>query len=104
MIDEWTVCWRAPEEKHSDRAMITLYQLKTNANARLNNMAPSGTLLRGHNVCWNEHFGFSTQLAFLEVREGIWGYYFFIKPYKFYFFPREFLSFIEIHFDFLNFD
>ena len=77
MIDVWTVCWRAPEEKHSDRAMITLYQLKTNANARLNNMAPSGTLLRGHNVCWNEHFGFSTQLAFLEVREGIWGYYFY---------------------------
>ena len=23
MIDEWTVWWRAPEEKHSDRAMIT---------------------------------------------------------------------------------
>ena len=37
MIDEWTVCWRAPEEKHSDRAMITLYQLKMNANARLTN-------------------------------------------------------------------
>ena len=37
MIDERTVCWRAPEEKHSDRAMITLYQLKMNANARLTN-------------------------------------------------------------------
>ena len=24
MIDMWTVCWRAPEEKHNDRAMITL--------------------------------------------------------------------------------
>ena len=54
MIDEWTVCWRAPEEKHSDRAMITLYQLKTNANARLTNMAASDTLPRSHSVCWNE--------------------------------------------------
>ena len=39
MIDVWTVCWRAPEEKHNDRAMITLYQLKTNANARLTSVA-----------------------------------------------------------------
>ena len=54
MIDVWTVCWRAPEDEHNDRAMITLYQLKTNANARLNNMATSDTLLRGHSVCWNE--------------------------------------------------
>ena len=30
MIDVWTVCWRAPEDKHNDRAMITLYQLQTN--------------------------------------------------------------------------
>ena len=22
MIDTWTVCWRAPEDKHDDRAMI----------------------------------------------------------------------------------
>ena len=69
MIDMWTVCWRTPEDKHNNRAVITLYQLKTNANARLNNMAASDTLLRGHNVCWNEHFGFSTQVAFLEVRK-----------------------------------
>ena len=54
MIDVWTVCWRAPEEKHNDRAMITLYQLKTNANARLTNMAVSGALPRDHSVCWNE--------------------------------------------------
>ena len=46
MIDAWTLCWRPLEEKHNDRAMITLYQLKTNANARLNNMAAS--------VCWNK--------------------------------------------------
>ena len=39
MIDMWTVCWRAHEEKYNNRAMITLYQLKTNANARLTNMA-----------------------------------------------------------------
>ena len=35
MIDVWTVCWRAPKEKHSDGAMITLYQPKTKANVRL---------------------------------------------------------------------
>ena len=35
MIDMWTLCWKAHEEKYSDRPMITLYQLKTNANARL---------------------------------------------------------------------
>ena len=34
--------------------MITSYQLKTNANARLNNMASSNTYLLGHSVCWNE--------------------------------------------------
>ena len=34
MIDVWTVCWRAPLDKHNDRAMISLNQLKTNANAR----------------------------------------------------------------------
>ena len=33
LIDVWTVCRRAPEDKHNDRAMITLYQLKTNVNA-----------------------------------------------------------------------
>ena len=33
MIDVWTVCWRAPEDKHNHGAMITLYQLKTNASA-----------------------------------------------------------------------
>ena len=37
MIDEWTVFWRAPEEKQNDRAMITLYQLRTNANLGLTN-------------------------------------------------------------------
>ena len=35
MIDEWTVCWRAPDEKDHNRAMITLYQQKTNANLML---------------------------------------------------------------------
>ena len=51
MIDVWTVCCRAPEEKHNVRAMIALYQLKTNANARLTNMAASDALPRGHSVC-----------------------------------------------------
>ena len=72
--DVWTSCWRAPEDKHNDKAMITSYQLKTNANARLNNMAASDTLLRGHSVCWDETAtgplgGFSIQGAFLEVRK-----------------------------------
>ena len=50
MIDMWTVCWRAPEEEHNDRVMITLYQLETNANARPTNMAASDALPRGHSV------------------------------------------------------
>ena len=56
MIDVLTVCWRAPEDKHNDRAMITLYQLKTSANARLANKAASkaDALLRGHSLLWNE--------------------------------------------------
>ena len=54
MIDVWTEFWRAPEDKHNDRAMITLYQLKTNANAWLTSMVASDTLLRSHSVCWNE--------------------------------------------------
>ena len=45
MIDVWTVCWTASKDKHNDRAMITLYQLKMNANAWLNNMATSNTLI-----------------------------------------------------------
>ena len=43
MIDVRTACWRAPEDKLNDRAMIILYQLKTNVNARLNNMVASDT-------------------------------------------------------------
>ena len=46
MVDVWTVCWRVPEDKHNDRAMITLYQLKTNANACLTDMITSDALLR----------------------------------------------------------
>ena len=54
MIDMWTVCWRAHEEKYNNRVMITLYQLKTDANAQLTNRATSDTLSSGHSVCWNE--------------------------------------------------
>ena len=44
MIDMWTLCWKAHKEKYSDRAMITLYQLKRNANARLANLGTSNAL------------------------------------------------------------
>ena len=54
MIDMWTVCWRAHEEKYNDRAMITLYQLKTNVSVRLTNMATSDALSRGHSMCWKK--------------------------------------------------
>ena len=54
MIDMWTVCWRAHEEKYNNRVMITLYQLKTDANAQLTNRATSDTLSSGHSVSWNE--------------------------------------------------
>ena len=55
MIDVWAVCWRAPEEKLNDGALITLYQLKTKANARLTNIAASDALLRGHRL-WTLRF------------------------------------------------
>ena len=55
MIDVWAVCWRAPEEKLNDGALITLYQLKTKANARLTNIAASDALLRGHSL-WTLRF------------------------------------------------
>ena len=48
-------CWRAPEEKLNDGALITLYQLKTKANARLTNIAASDALLRGHSL-WTLRF------------------------------------------------
>ena len=86
MIDVLTVCWRAPEDKHNDRAMITLYQLKTNANARLTNKATSDDLLHGHSVCWNEPavgpLGVNIsasrfKLHFQKFGNVIWGYYFY---------------------------
>ena len=40
--------------KHNDRAMTTLYQLKSTANGRLSNMAASDVLLRGHSMCWKQ--------------------------------------------------
>ena len=73
MIDIWTICWRAHEEKYNDRAMITLYQLKTNANARLTNIATSGALSRGHSVCSASRF----KLHFHKFGNVIWGYYFY---------------------------
>ena len=88
MIDVLTVCWRAPEDKHNDRAMITLYQLKTNANAWLANMAASDAdaPLRGHSVFWNEHAtgplgvnisAFRFKLHLKKFGNVIWGYCFF---------------------------
>ena len=86
LADVWTVCWGASEEKHNERAMITLHQLKTNANARLTNMAASDAIPRGHSVCWNEPAtgplgvnisasGF--KLHFQNFGNVIWGYYFY---------------------------
>ena len=105
MIAVWTVCWRAPEENHNDMAMITLYQLKRNANARLTNMAASDALPRGHSVCWNEPatgpLGVNISSCIFRSLEMWFEVTIFIKPQKtFHFFPREFLSFIEINFDF----
>ena len=85
-IDMWTVCWRAHEEKYNDKAMITLYQLKTNANTRLTNIATSGALSRGHSVCWNEPAAGSLgenisasrfKLHFHKFGNVIYGYYFY---------------------------
>ena len=38
-------------DMHNDRAVITLYQLKTNANARFSSMAAFDALLCDHSVC-----------------------------------------------------
>ena len=86
MLDMWTVCWRAHEEKYNDRAMITLYRLKTKANARLTNVATSNALSRGHSVCWNEPatgpLGVNIsasrfKLHFQKFGNVIWGCYFY---------------------------
>ena len=53
MIDVWAVCWRAPVEKKNYKAMITLYQLKTNANRWLTNMAASDALPREIKFFWD---------------------------------------------------
>ena len=52
MINVFTVCLKAPEDKHNDRVMIPLYQMKTNANAWLANMTVSdaNALLRDNGV------------------------------------------------------
>ena len=64
--------------------MIAIYQLKTNTNAQLTNMATSDALLHGHSVCWNEPAkgpqGVSIlasrfKLHFQKFRNVIWGYY-----------------------------
>ena len=86
MTDVWTVFCRAHEEKYNDRAMITLYRLKTNANARLTNMATFDALSRGHSMCWNEpatgppdvNISASRfKLHFKKFGHVIWGYYFY---------------------------
>ena len=86
MIEVWTEYWKAHEEKYNDRAMITLYQLKTDANAWLASMATSNALSRGHNVCWNEPatgpLGMNIsasrfKLHFQKFENVIWGYYFY---------------------------
>ena len=98
------MCWLyAPEDKHNDRAIITLYQLKKNANVPLANIAASDAdaLLRGHSVFWNEPAtgplgvnipAFRLKLHFKKFGNVIWGYH--------CLFPRECLSFMEINFDF----
>ena len=72
--------------------MITLYQLKTNANARLANMGTSNARKRAFgSVCWNEPttgpLGVNIsasrlKLHFQKFANVIWSYFFFIKPYK----------------------
>ena len=77
----WLMCRLYVEELPRTSTMIEQRLLSTNwRRTQMRGLTIWLTLvplLRGHNVCWNEHFGFSTQLAFLEVREGIWGYYFY---------------------------
>ena len=75
MIDVWTVGWGAPEEKYDDRTIITLYLLPTILYGCLwCSSAWSQRVLKwtryGSLRC--EHFGFSIQAAFLEVRKCHW--------------------------------
>ena len=97
MIDMWTVCWRAHEEKYNNRVMITLYQLKTDANAQLTNRATSDTLSSGHSVSWNEPatgpLGVNIsasrfKLHFQKFRKCDLRLLFLLTHITFYFFPR----------------
>lgn len=94
------MCGLYVEELTRESTMIEqwliLYQLKT--NARLINMVASDAFSRGHSLRWKEpatgplgvNISVSRfKLHFQKFGNVIWG-----------FFPREFLSFIEINFDF----
>ena len=85
MIDVWTVGWGAPEEKYDDRTIITLYLLLTILYGCLwCSSAWSQRVLKwtryGSLRC--EHFGFSIQAAFLEVRKCHWRLLFLLNHKK----------------------
>ena len=83
-----TVCWRAPEDKHNDRTMITLYQLRTNADAWLTNIAAPDALVRDHSMCLREPttqvwtFRLLDSNCILRSSEMWFKVVIFIKPYK----------------------
>ena len=66
-------------------------------------MATSDALPRGPSVCWNEPatgpLGVKVSASRFRSSEMWFDVIIFIKQ-KCYFFPREFLNFIEINFDF----
>ena len=81
------MCWLyAPEDKHNDRAIITLYQLKKNANVPFANIVASDAdaLLHGYSVFLNEPAtgtqgvnipAFRLKLHFKKFGNVIWGYF-----------------------------
>ena len=77
-IDMWTVCWRAHEEKYNDRAMINFIPTedKRKCAACQYGYLWCFSAWSQHALKWTryrfprcEHFGFSIQVAFSEVRK-----------------------------------
>ena len=98
-VDVWTVCGGAHEEKYN----VEQWLLYTNwGRTQMRGLLISSFAWSQRVLKWTrygsprcEHFGFLIQVAFSEVRKcGL------RKFLTFNFFPWEFLSFIEINFDF----
>ena len=109
----WLICGLYVEELTRKSTMIVQWLLYTNWRRKQMRGLPMwllpNALSRGHSVCWNEPatgpLGVNIsaswfKLLFQKFGNVVWGYFFYQTILTFNFFPWEFLSFIEINFDF----